>query len=1052
MRKILFATITISFLLFTAMAGASNTTVKNQQVRSDLNSAENTNTAPQSETIDPSVLSSKVQPAENGVNMPAQNTEEYYRAKVEYYSSLRQIPLKEQQSTTVVPIVGDSCSNPIIIGSLPYTDTEDNCNFTDLYDYVGGKDVVYQITLASETNLTIETCESDPFDTRLTVYPASDCGGTYIAFDDDACAAPGYGGSKIITTLAAGTYSIIVDHYDDLEPCGNFTLNVYVTPECMVTCPPGAITEGEPVCDSNYVDSTNAGCNEDFYSVSYINFGDTICGTSGYYPDTSAESGWARDTDWYEVTLPGFRTIHYQGTADFPFYLFVIQASADTCGSASVLSPTGSGAPCDTVTLDMDLGPGMYWMYLRPADIPSVPDTAAWVADNAPCGSNYVIWLSHDPIPAKDAAPYSVDSPSFYRMVAGESTPISVTVTNLGTDGTYDFDCTVDIVGEVSGSVYSQTQTATDVGEAELRQLNFANFTPTCIENYTITATVSGVGEENPANDTLVSPARAIAFGLDRYDDGTATWLLGTPSLGEVSRFRVPAGHTADLNAGYIYAYGLVTGVSGPGNITPVLLDSNGPDGSPGDTLWMGSPIYVDDFVLEPVDLTTSGVSPTNDFYFGFFTEGPAGLGDPSLEYTGIHYSYYSANLTWYLVENFWNDPTDNMLVMDYDLTGATFIDVGPTSIDSPLPTEIGAGPFSVDGTVSNVGLAAATGVSATVTITGTGGTEFTSTVTGIDLVAGADSTVHFGDWAPSTGFESYDIEFSTSYGSDENICNDDMTGASFVLLGTPGPVEDFESDNGGYTTDDPTLWQWGADGTVGAHSGTNVWGTVLNANYPDSACGSLTTTSFAVPVDTGGALILYSWYDIEATWDYCNVKVSSDGGTSWTLVSPISGYDSQDTHPGNLCALVSGQYGFSGTRDSWRVQAFDLVDYAGETVMARIDFASDGNTNGLGMYVDDVFFLTYPEPAGCSYTAGDINGSDSYNGLDITYGVAFFKGGPDPMCPAGTCPLPPCDSFFYCGDVNGSCSYNGLDITYGVAFFKGGPGPVPCPSCPPTP
>jgi hypothetical protein len=94
------------------------------------------------------------------------------------------------------------------------------------------------------------------------------------------------------------------------------------------------------------------------------------------------------------------------------------------------------------------------------------------------------------------------------------------------------------------------------------------------------------------------------------------------------------------------------------------------------------------------------------------------------------------------------------------------------------------------------------------------------------------------------------------------------------------------------------------------------------------------------------------------------------------------------------------------------------------------------------------------PCPTGgdCDYVPGDVNGSDSYNGLDITYGVNYFKGGSDPLCPNGSCPIPPCDTFFYCGDVNGSCSYNGLDITYGVSFFKGGSAPINCPDCPPAP
>lgn len=101
-----------------------------------------------------------------------------------------------------------------------------------------------------------------------------------------------------------------------------------------------------------------------------------------------------------------------------------------------------------------------------------------------------------------------------------------------------------------------------------------------------------------------------------------------------------------------------------------------------------------------------------------------------------------------------------------------------------------------------------------------------------------------------------------------------------------------------------------------------------------------------------------------------------------------------------------------------------------------------------------DLFLLKYPDTtitecptSGCDYAVGDGNGSGSYNGLDITYGVGYFKGGATPLC--GDCQ--PCNSFYYCGDVNASCSYNGLDITYGVAYFKGGPGPMPCIDCPPV-
>jgi len=86
----------------------------------------------------------------------------------------------------------------------------------------------------------------------------------------------------------------------------------------------------------------------------------------------------------------------------------------------------------------------------------------------------------------------------------------------------------------------------------------------------------------------------------------------------------------------------------------------------------------------------------------------------------------------------------------------------------------------------------------------------------------------------------------------------------------------------------------------------------------------------------------------------------------------------------------------------------------------------------------------------GCNYFVGDVNGSDNYNGLDITYGVNFFKyGTPDPLCDPD---CPPCQGWHYCGDVNASCNYNGLDITYGVNYFKyGSPAPDPCADCPPA-
>jgi hypothetical protein len=138
----------------------------------------------------------------------------------------------------------------------------------------------------------------------------------------------------------------------------------------------------------------------------------------------------------------------------------------------------------------------------------------------------------------------------------------------------------------------------------------------------------------------------------------------------------------------------------------------------------------------------------------------------------------------------------------------------------------------------------------------------------------------------------------------------------------------------------------------------------------------------------------------------------------------------------------------------SWQDALFNYM-YLGWTVkaafdQAQADYPACAGSNNCMKFAGDINFSGPYNRSGCEYVVGDVNSSDSYGGLDITYGVSFFKGGNNPMCAFGSCPIPPCDAFYYCGDVNGSCSYNGIDITFGVSYFKGGNAPIPCPYCPP--
>jgi hypothetical protein len=95
------------------------------------------------------------------------------------------------------------------------------------------------------------------------------------------------------------------------------------------------------------------------------------------------------------------------------------------------------------------------------------------------------------------------------------------------------------------------------------------------------------------------------------------------------------------------------------------------------------------------------------------------------------------------------------------------------------------------------------------------------------------------------------------------------------------------------------------------------------------------------------------------------------------------------------------------------------------------------------------VTLVVYSTGPNCQYVPGDINGNNQANGIDVTFGVSYFKGG---NTPPYSCDCPPYGVFYVAGDVNGNCIFNGIDITFFVSYLKGGqPQLLFCPSCPPA-
>ncbi|MCB0153806.1 MAG: immune inhibitor A, partial [Anaerolineae bacterium] len=127
------------------------------------------------------------------------------------------------------------------------------------------------------------------------------------------------------------------------------------------------------------------------------------------------------------------------------------------------------------------------------------------------------------------------------------------------------------------------------------------------------------------------------------------------------------------------------------------------------------------------------------------------------------------------------------------------------------------------------------------------------------------------------------------------------------------------------------------------AHSGRYQW-------Y--SHRGDDTNTRLTRAFDLSGVeqatLHYWTWYDIEPDWDYAYVEISTDGGTSWTILQTPH---SATTNPsGNAYGP-----GYTGRSDGWLEEELDISAYAGHEVLIRFEYVTDDAVNRPGWTVDDI-------------------------------------------------------------------------------------------------
>ncbi len=299
---------------------------------------------------------------------------------------------------------GENFGSATVIPSLPYLDTGNTCgNVDDVFPpcaFAGlstAPDVVYAYTPTTDQCVTLDMCNSF-YDTILHVY---DQGFNLVDCNDDFCGLQ----STIENLVLVGgvTYYFVVDGWN--LSCGDYELAITeCPPPCSSACPPGAISEGEPPCSTDYVDATNGGCNSTppvFSNIECNELGVEICGTYGTY---GFQGQSFRDTDWYEFTCETTKTVNFCVCGSQATQIAILDAGQG-CGNITLVCGSVFGDPGQQVCCTAVLPPGTYWLFVGTDGF-----------DGIPCGSPYVLTLDGLSCPPVAATPASwTHMKSIYR-------------------------------------------------------------------------------------------------------------------------------------------------------------------------------------------------------------------------------------------------------------------------------------------------------------------------------------------------------------------------------------------------------------------------------------------------------------------------------------------------------------------------------------------------------------------------------------------------------------------------------------------------------------
>jgi hypothetical protein len=186
-------------------------------------------------------------------------------------------------------------------------------------------------------------------------------------------------------------------------------------------------------------------------------------------------------------------------------------------------------------------------------------------------------------------------------------------------------------------------------------------------------------------------------------------------------------------------------------------------------------------------------------------------------------------------------------------------------------------------------------------------------------------------------------VKFVLSIDNGDYILSDTLT----KIYGNPVVV--FEDDGNAL---DNWSGNWAVTNTS-YHSPTGSITDSPNGNYNDQSTYTVTMDN---PIDltTAGYAKLGFWakWEIEQGWDYTQILISTNNGSSWT---PLEG---KYTVTGNSNQLT-GEPLYDAFQTSWVQEEIDLTEFLGNEVKFRFQLVSDQSVNEDGYYFDDFTVTT---------------------------------------------------------------------------------------------